>query len=71
MRKQRARALHALAICALLTGAIAAPSGGEARADTVNIELSTSTLMWNPQNRTETKAGKLIWEGGIEITSPN
>lgn len=71
MRKQRARALHVLAICALVIGAIAAPPGGAARADTVNIELSTRTLMWNPADRTETKAGKLIWEGGIEITSPN
>tara|TARA_R110002110_G_scaffold107622_11_gene269244 strand:+ start:4148 stop:5302 length:1155 start_codon:yes stop_codon:yes gene_type:complete len=71
LRKQRVHALYVLAICALAIGATAVPAGGAARADTVNIELSTGTLMWNPQDRTETKAGKLIWEGGIEITSPN
>ncbi|PKQ09910.1 MAG: hypothetical protein CVT73_00240 [Alphaproteobacteria bacterium HGW-Alphaproteobacteria-12] len=71
MRKQRVHALHVLAICALVIGATAASASSAAQADTVNIELSTSTLMWNPQDRKETKAGKLIWEGGIEITSPN
>ncbi|MEQ8266860.1 MAG: esterase-like activity of phytase family protein [Parvibaculum sp.] len=65
MPSRIARILVAFAIAATNLAA----SG--AQAETEDIELSTSALLWNPEDRTDTKAGKLIWSGGIEITSPH
>lgn len=58
-----------LAACALLAAicAEASPLAAASRP----IEVSTSTLLWNPEDRTETRTGKLVWAGGIEISSPD
>ena len=44
----------------------AAPDAGAA---TRNIEVSTKSVLWNPEDRTEMKTGELHWAGGISITS--
>ncbi|PKQ03158.1 MAG: hypothetical protein CVT73_16270 [Alphaproteobacteria bacterium HGW-Alphaproteobacteria-12] len=62
-------ATRVLAVCALLA-AICAEASPLAAASKP-IEISTSTLLWNPEDRTESRTGKLVWAGGIEITSPD
>lgn len=57
-----------LAACVLAVLSFAAP---KAEAASESIEVSTSQLIWNPQDRSELTTGKLIWAGGIEISSPH
>ncbi|MDZ4381955.1 MAG: esterase-like activity of phytase family protein [Parvibaculum sp.] len=61
-------ATSVLAAC-LLTAICTAPSPLAAASRPV--EVSTSTLLWNPEDRTESRTGKLVWAGGIEIASPD
>lgn len=63
------RASRASLICAAV--AIALSTAAPPAHAVENLELSTSPLIWNPEDRTETKTGALTWEGGIEISSPN
>ncbi|WP_421860257.1 esterase-like activity of phytase family protein [Parvibaculum sp.] len=65
----RYRSICVLAVCAAFAALpLTAPA---ARAASKNIEVSTSALLWNPENRSEMKTGKLSWAGGIEISSPD
>lgn len=50
--------------------AISAPAYSPAQTQSERIDLKTSTLVWNPEDRSETRTGKLEWAGGIEIRSP-
>lgn len=50
--------------------AISAPAYSPAQAQSERIDLKTSPLVWNPEDRSETRTGKLEWAGGIEIRSP-
>jgi len=50
--------------------ATTAPVHSPAHADAERIELKTNTLFWNPEDRGETRTGRLEWAGGIEIRSP-
>ena len=50
--------------------AISAPAYSRAQAQSERIDLKTSPLVWNPEDRSETRTGKLEWAGGIEIRSP-
>lgn len=63
------RVLGVLAICISFAGPPFAISA--ASAATGSIEVSAAPLLWNPEDRNETRTGKLSWAGGIEITSPN
>lgn len=36
---------------------------------TRNIEVSSRAVLWNPEDRSETRTGELHWAGGIEISS--
>lgn len=63
------RAKWALTVCTLLAATCAAAPPLSAASKP--IEVSTSTLLWNPEDRTESRTGKLVWAGGIEITSPD
>lgn len=38
-------------------------------AATRHVEVSSRTVLWNPEDRRETRTGELHWAGGIEITS--
>ncbi|HEX7776383.1 MAG TPA: esterase-like activity of phytase family protein [Parvibaculum sp.] len=49
----------------LLSVCFAAPA--DAKSD--KIDLSTQSVRWNPQNRSDTTAGELEWFGTIEISS--
>ena len=53
--------------CIVATAAIPIAALPVLAADSV--EFTTSQLIWNPEDRTETKTGALTWEGGIEISS--
>lgn len=44
-------------------------TGAPAHADVQRIELKTNPLVWNPEDRSETRTGELEWAGGIEIKS--
>ena len=35
------------------------------------IDVDANPLIWNPENRQETKTGDLEWAGGVELTSPD
>ncbi|ABS63327.1 conserved hypothetical protein [Parvibaculum lavamentivorans DS-1] len=59
-----------LFICAALAALLAGGPLAGAQATPGAIELSTKPLLWNPDDRAETQAGKLTWAGGIAITSP-
>lgn len=65
------RATRVLVVCTAIVAAGTGWTPTEAGAATENVELSTNTLLWNPEDRREIEAGKLSWAGGIEITSPN
>lgn len=49
--------------------AIGAGDSAPAHAETSRIELNTTVLNWNPEDRSETRTGQLEWAGGIEIKS--
>ncbi|MEP2827676.1 esterase-like activity of phytase family protein [Parvibaculum sp.] len=67
--RYRYRSICVLAVCTAFAALpLTAPA---ARAASENIEVSTSALLWNPENRSEMKTGKLSWAGGIEISSPD
>ncbi|MBX3445149.1 MAG: esterase-like activity of phytase family protein [Parvibaculaceae bacterium] len=57
---------HVLIGCLAVALLAVTPDAGAA---TRNIEVSTRTVLWNPEDRTEMKTGELHWAGGIEITS--
>ncbi|WP_305325547.1 esterase-like activity of phytase family protein [Parvibaculum sp.] len=65
------RATRVLVVCTAIVAAGTGWMATEAGAASENVELSTRTLLWNPDDRREVEAGKLRWAGGIEITSPN
>lgn len=48
-----------------LSVAFTASASAEPRA----VEVSNKQLLWNPQDRSETQTGSLLWAGGIEISS--
>ncbi|WP_339830240.1 esterase-like activity of phytase family protein [uncultured Parvibaculum sp.] len=50
--------------------AISAPVYSPAHAEAERIDIKTNPLVWNPEDRSETRTGKLEWAGGIEIRSP-
>ncbi len=62
-----ARAVCVFMACIVATAAIPIAALPVLAADSV--EFTTSQLIWNPEDRTETKTGALTWEGGIEISS--
>lgn len=64
----RFRVIHALAVC---TAVAALSLTSLPAAASEDIEVSTTSLLWNPEDRSETTTGKLVWAGGIEITSPD
>ena len=61
------RAIRAIAAGGFLAAlvAVATPVDAATRA----IEVSTRPLLWNSEDRNETRTGDLHWAGGIEITS--
>lgn len=65
----RTRALCVLAVYAAFAALPLMPSTAKAASE--DIEVSTSSLLWNPEDRAEITTGKLTWAGGIEISSPN
>jgi hypothetical protein len=63
------RAIKALAAGSLAMALLA--GAHPAWAATRSIEVSSRTVLWNPEDRSETRTGQLHWAGGIEITSPD
>lgn len=60
-----ARHFLSIAFVVALSVTLTAFASAEPRA----VEVSNRQLLWNPQDRGETKTGSLIWAGGVEISS--
>lgn len=61
------RFMKVLAACGLSLALLAAAPA--AWGATRNVEVTSRTVQWNPEDRSETRTGELQWEGGIELTS--
>ncbi|MGX1198581.1 esterase-like activity of phytase family protein [Parvibaculum sp. MBR-TMA-1.3b-4.2] len=66
MRELWWRVARGVALALLVAGGI----GNAAFADG-EIDVEAHPLIWNPDNRQETKTGDLEWAGGVELTSPD
>lgn len=61
----RAMKVFAAGSLAIALLAVAQPASAATR----NVEVSSRAVLWNPEDRSETRTGELHWAGGIELTS--